>query len=424
MTPTRSNRVCTDSQAGENEGYNPTHEKTRTDFSLRSVEKQKEMEDAAKTIYKKIVASPPPIARTPRRPTITVRVSATKREVWDNAASNWEPSKTWGKEKLAEKPKLPEPMGKQVIPVIVSKSNQNIWDLNPPPKSIEDSQVKRRVNFSGATSEATSPNSGQNITLYPPIPESEGDQVIRKEDSTSTTGQWRKSIIQVQTQLNRKLEVWESVLPTAQEDDAQSNNSQDEEQLESDEERVSVAKETLAKPKAVYRPRSSYTTIQQWFFAYMNTFARDCASHDLNLSQYPSIEREDNSKIIGSQFLEAWYTEHRPDDEKPPKISSVVFKFFGTQLLLAGIPYFLESLTRIGQAFFFGLLLDSLRSNELFSPSYSSVPKDGILGSSAALLDQSCKFAAILCGLAIVQYVLSQSKYFYVSFCKVGSFSN
>ena len=423
MTPTRSNRVCTDSQAGE---MVTVHEKTRTDSSIQSVEMQKELEDAAKTIYKKIVATPLPIARTPRRPTITVRVSATKREVWDN---RWEPPNTRGNEKLAEKPILPEPVGtppKQVIPVIVSKSNQNIWDLNPPSKALEDSQAKRRVNFSGPTSEAPPLDSGnQNIPLNTPIPDSEAHRVIRKGSLfSSLAGQRRKSIIQVHTQLNTKLEVWESVLPTAQEDDAQLNSSEDEEQLDSDEERVSVAKETLAKPKAAYRPRCSYTTIQQWFFAYMNTFARDCASHDLNLSQYPPIEREDNSKIIGSQFLEAWYTEHSPDDEKPPKISSVVFKFFGTQLLLAGIPYILESLTRIGQAFVFGLLLDSLRSNELFSPSYSSVPKDGILGSSAALLDQSCKFAVILCVLAIVQYVLSQSKYFYVSFCKVGSFSN
>lgn len=372
------------------------HEKTTTHFSLQSVEKQQELEDAAQTIYKKIIASPPTVVRTPRRPTVTVRVSKTKREVWDGPI----PHRNNSKEMPPKSPKsvkleeeraplgvVENPTQKPIIQVQITKTHKEIWDFPQSPKSVDTSQLqkKRHVDFSDP-----SPQSENQKTAT----DSDGPHLTKKASFFRAFGtQKRKSVVQVQIPLDRKLEVWDSILPEEREPNAQFSKNEGE--LDIDEESNLGIPKTTVKPNTLYRPRSSYHVIQQWFFTYMNKFASECARYDLNLSQYPSIEREDNSKILGTQFLDAWYAAHNPNEGKSAKISSVIFKLFGLQYLLAGVPYFLESIMKIGQAYVFGLLLDSLK--------YSSK-------------DESYKWTGILCGLAFTQYVCSQSKFFYVRY--------
>ena len=223
--------------------------------------------------------------------------------------------------------------------------------------------------------------------------------------------------VQVQSPSGKKPEIWDNVLPEEPDNENEDLKSVDHanpfEHKDDENEVGYYDKATFSKPRSVYMSRSSYGFLRRFFFSFLDTFIHDCARHDLFLSQYPPVEKEDNSKQLGSELLNGWKNEQN-SNPKNPRFYSVVFKKNRLAFFVAGIPYFLESIARISQAYVLRLLLDVLKRHELFS-STNTEAKDGIFGSNNNLLHQGCAWAAIISGLMIVKYALSQYKYFNVT---------
>ncbi|KAJ3305549.1 Multidrug resistance-associated protein 4 [Kappamyces sp. JEL0829] len=142
-----------------------------------------------------------------------------------------------------------------------------------------------------------------------------------------------------------------------------------------------------------YRTRSSANIASKLSFSFMNDMIKDGSKKDFLLAQYPQIENEDAANPLGDKLLSCWRREKQKNPAGKSILIKSLFQVYGRSFVLTGIPFFAESLIKIGEAYVFGILLDWFQANQ-------------------GNLSQGLCIGAGLSGLVLVHAAVNQVKFF------------
>jgi hypothetical protein len=120
----------------------------------------------------------------------------------------------------------------------------------------------------------------------------------------------------------------------------------------------STLKKTGSTPslgKMSHKSRSSFNLAERLSFSFMNDIIADGKRRDIMVGEYPPIEPIDDCQHLGKTILAMW---DRDKQHGTPKLWNVLYRMFGVNFILAGIPYLVESALKLAQSYMLGLLLD------------------------------------------------------------------
>ncbi|KAJ3018717.1 Multidrug resistance-associated protein 4 [Thoreauomyces humboldtii] len=102
--------------------------------------------------------------------------------------------------------------------------------------------------------------------------------------------------------------------------------------------------------------RESSSFLSQWTFSYMDEMIGRGMRRTVTASEFPPVEQADEAEQLSTQLLAAWAVEQERRGSKA-RLWRAAYKVFGHRYLLAGIAYFAESCTKLGQGIALGYLL-------------------------------------------------------------------
>ncbi|KAI8907576.1 P-loop containing nucleoside triphosphate hydrolase protein [Powellomyces hirtus] len=102
--------------------------------------------------------------------------------------------------------------------------------------------------------------------------------------------------------------------------------------------------------------RESSSFLAQWTFSYMDEMVGRGMRRTVSASEFPSVERADESEQLSTRLLDAWSVEQNSRGPNA-KLWRAAYKVFGPCYLLAGIAYFGESCAKLGQGISLGYIL-------------------------------------------------------------------
>ena len=112
-------------------------------------------------------------------------------------------------------------------------------------------------------------------------------------------------------------------------------------------------------PSSSFSSRSEANFYQQLSFSYMNEIIKAGSKRNLLPEEYPEVEIDDDANRLGELIAHEWNNE-KSINPSNPKLWRVLYRIYGTQLLGTSMIYFLESIIKISQSYFLGLLLSWL----------------------------------------------------------------
>jgi hypothetical protein len=124
--------------------------------------------------------------------------------------------------------------------------------------------------------------------------------------------------------------------------------------------------------KILFKGRREASISSRISFSYLNEIMHEGAVRNVKSSEYPDVEINDESDFLTNQILSGWKIEQKNKGENA-KLISVLWKLFGTNYMLTGIAYFIESILKISQAYLLGLLLNWIQEDTLEKPMYGYI---------------------------------------------------
>ncbi|KAI8916137.1 P-loop containing nucleoside triphosphate hydrolase protein [Gorgonomyces haynaldii] len=167
-----------------------------------------------------------------------------------------------------------------------------------------------------------------------------------------------------------------------------------------------IRKGSRASSTSSFKSRSESSLLHRISFSYLNDMIREGSTRVINPSEYPNVEASDNSQSLSDVFMREWEKEQQSKG-KQARLVTVLRRVFGWKFYLIGLPYLLESIFKIGQAYCLGLLLEWFQrpvpsdTTDYFSTGYLYA---GLLASAVAgqaMLNQIKFFLATRIGMQV-----------------------